>query len=88
MNQEQLIMILSNFMNQYVFNKIFQDNNNGKKFDMEKWFKDAEKQASEDMFFLSAEKQKKFVEQLGNLDNYIFDSADDGEGNKPVLKLV
>ena len=84
MNQEQQAMFLSSAMNQYIFNKIFEDHNDGKIFNAEKWLKDVEELTSDSLFSISQEKQEKLAELITNLDKYAGDADDD---SAPVLKL-
>ena len=91
MNQEQVVMLLMNAMNQYVFNKIFQENNNGKVFDAEKWIDDATELISDSMFMISPEKQQQLGEMSMNLDKYAIDLTENPQSNKvdtQKLKLV
>lgn len=91
MNQEQVVMLLMNAMNQYVFNKIFQENNNGKVFDAEKWIDDATELISDSMFIISPEKQQQLGEMSMNLDKYAVDLTEKPQSTKvdtPKLKLV
>ena len=91
MNQEQVVVLLMNAMNQYVFNKIFQENNNGKVFNAEKWIDDATELISDSMFMISPEKQQQLGEMSMNLDKYAIDLTENPQSNKvdtPKLKLV
>lgn len=91
MNQEQVAMLLINAMNQYVFNKIFQENNNGKVFNAEKWIEDALKLISDSMFMISPEKQQQLGEMSMNLDKYAIDLTEKPQSSKvdtPKLKLL
>lgn len=91
MNQEQVVMLLMNAMNQYVFNKIFQENNNGKVFNAEKWIDDATELISDSMFMISPEKQQQLGEMSMNLDKYAIDLNEKPQSNKvdtPKLKLI
>lgn len=69
-SQEEVGMFLSSAMTQYIFNKIFEDHNNGCSFDTEKFIADIQDLSSDPLFSLSKEKQAQLAEKLINLDQY------------------
>ena len=86
MNLQDQTVLLSNAMTHYVFNKIYEDHNDGKSFNAEKWLKDIEKLTSDSLFSISQEKQEKLVELITNLDKYAGDVEDNDSAS--VLKLI
>lgn len=87
MNQEIIGGLLSSAMNQYVFQKIFQEHNNGKSFDMDKWISEASSIVSDPMFAISEDKQKKLGELLENLDDFAMLNDNKNDVSKPKLVL-
>ena len=79
--------IFTSAQNAYIFNKIFQENNGGKVFDLEAWAKDVEKIVSDPMFTISPDKQKELETICNNLDEYAV-VAEEITKNKPELKLI
>lgn len=69
-SQEEAGMLLSSATAQYIFNKIFEDHNNGCSFDTEKFIADIQDLSSDPLFPLSNEKQAQLAEKLINLDQY------------------
>lgn len=86
MNSQDQAILLSNAMNQYIFNKIFEEHNDGKSFDVEKWLKDVEELTSDSLFSISPDKIKKLEELLVNLDEYA--KNDNDNDFTPVLELT
>ena len=88
MNEQEINIILTSAMQSYMFNKIFEDHNGGKPFDLERWIKDVKELTSDSLFSISAEKQERLVKMLENLDDYagIEDIKPESESNQ--LKLI
>ena len=87
-NQGEVFLISA--MNQYLFNKTFERENNGKQFNAAQWLKDVDKLLSDGMFAISPEKQQELANLMMNLDDYAFDgddlpSKEDDKKSKLVL---
>ena len=88
MSNEEKAVLLSSAINQYIFDKIFAKENNGKIFDSDRWLKDIEDLTSDSMFAISKEKQEKLAYMIRNLDDYAIEDRDievHHEGPKLVL---
>lgn len=85
-SQEEIAMIVNSAMQQYVFNKIFEDHNGGKSFNLEAFTKKAQELSSDPLFNLSQEKQQAFADMMLNLDQ--FAGSTESRNNKNQLKLV
>ena len=86
MERMELSVLLNSAITQYTFNKIFEDHNNGKKFNMQKWISDIQELTSDSMFAISADKQNKLADLLENLDDYAINEQEPSfEGPKLVL---
>lgn len=86
MTEQEIGMILTSAMQSYMFNKIFEDHNNGKPFDLERWIKDAKELTSDSLFSISTEKQEQFAKMLENFDDYA--GIEDIKSESSQLKLI
>ena len=67
---QDIDMLLSGAMNNYIFKFAFESRNPGCDFDVDSWRKDLDKFSSNDLMIMTAEKQHEIAEVLGNLDKY------------------
>ena len=72
---QEIDILLSSVMVQYIFNTVFKDHNNGKEFDIQAWKDKLEEVTSDPMFNLSQEKQKQFADYCINLDQFAADAS-------------
>lgn len=91
---QEIDIILSSVMVQYIFNTVFKDHNDGKEFDIQAWKDKLEEVTSDPMFNLSQEKQKQFADYCINLDQFAADASiiqnhiEDKPQEKPQLTLL
>jgi hypothetical protein len=67
---QDIDMLLSGAMNNYIFKFAFESRNPGCEFDVDSWRKDLDKFSSNDLMIMNAEKQRQIQDILGNLDKY------------------
>ena len=67
---QDIDMLLSGAMNNYIFKFAFESRNPGCEFDVDSWRKDLDKFSSNDLMIMNAEKQRQIQVILGNLDKY------------------
>lgn len=67
---QDIDMLLSGAMNNYIFKFAFESRNPGCDFDVDSWRKDLDKFSSNDLMIMNAEKQRQIQDILGNLDKY------------------
>lgn len=72
---QEVDILLSSVMVQYIFNTVFKDHNDGKEFDIQAWKNKLEEVTSDPMFNLSQEKQKQFADYCINLDQFAVDAS-------------
>ncbi len=75
MSVQEIDILLSSVMVQYIFNTMFKDHNDGKEFDIQAWKDKLEEVTSDPMFNLSQEKQKQFADYCINLDQFAADAS-------------
>jgi len=91
---QEIDILLSSVMVQYIFNTVFKDHNDGKEFDIQTWKNKLEEITSDPMFNLSQEKQKQFADYCINLDQFAADASaiqshiKDKSQEKPQLTLL
>jgi hypothetical protein len=67
---QDIDMLLSGAMNNYIFKFAFESRNPGCEFDIDSWMKDLDKFSSNDLMIMNADKQREIQNILGNLDQY------------------
>ena len=85
---DQEAILLTTAMNQYLFNKTFERENDGKQFNAAQWLEDVSKLLSDGMFAISPEKQQKLANLMMNLDDYAFDGNTSPKEDDKKLNLI
>ena len=67
---QEIDMLFSGAMQNYLFKFAFESRNPGCEFDMESWLKDLNKFSSNELTIMSKEKQKEMQSVLNDLDKY------------------
>ncbi len=67
---QEIDMLFSGAIQNYLFNFAFESRNPGCEFDMESWLKDLNKFSSNELTIMSKEKQKEMQSVLNDLDKY------------------
>lgn len=67
---QEIDMLFSGAMQNYLFKFAFESRNPGCEFDMESWLKDLNKFSSNELTIMSKEKQKEMQSVLSDLDKY------------------
>ena len=67
---QEIDMLFSGAMQNYLFKFAFESRNPGCEFDMQAWVDDLNKFNSNDLMIMSRDKQKEIQDVIGNLDKY------------------